>query len=170
MAVNEMFVEPDEIEDIEFSSTDSELEIFDNWMYDGRSNTTNSPSEFSSISRSSNESNYLRPNIVDYECSCKEMMEGRYLYYVFLYEELIKNNIRPPEYMNRFRSNIEHMICDTGLTLLTLADRFEMSEQRKWIREQAQNVVFQKLDFYSFTERLKTLFEVRGLSSFFKGS
>lgn len=157
-----MFVNSDEIEgDIEFSSTDSELEFFYN-NNDGYSSTTISTcSEFSLSS-----ADYLQDDLPGYDerfnyYCCKIITEGRYLYFLFLYKKFNENNLKLPEYINKFYRISKRTDCENKDVLLLLMYRFEISALRQWVKDQAQQVLISRLDFYNFTQKLKNLFQVK---------
>lgn len=162
-----MFVSPDELGDeIEFSSTDSELEIFDNDNINSR--TVSTPSEFSDIDRDSfSSTNYLQDNFVSNDDDwfnnyySKIVMEGRYLYFIYLFEKIDEKYLDAPDYMKQFYGNMMVTVtCENKEVLHKLTDQFECSAQRQWVKDQAQQINLNQLDFYSYTQKLKTLFHV----------
>lgn len=89
----------------------------------------------------------LNTNIVD---------EGLRLYMMFLQQEIIGSRLEPPGFISRQNREMPRHIG----SLRALADQFSTSAQRQWIREQAQVVPLQSLDFCSFIELLGGLFHV----------
>lgn len=86
--------------------------------------------------------------------------EGLRLYMMFLQQEIIGSRLEPPGFI--WRQNRE-MPRNIG-TLRALADQFSTSAQRQWIRQQAQVVPLQSLDFCSFIELLGGLFQEGGVT------
>lgn len=90
--------------------------------------------------------------------------EGLRLYLMFLQQEIIRNRIPEPEYLHRRNRIMPRNIAN----LRALADQFSQSPQRQWIRQQAQLVPLQSLNFHSFTDLLIGLFQVCTYSNGYK--
>ncbi|GLV40349.1 hypothetical protein CBL_04150 [Carabus blaptoides fortunei] len=86
--------------------------------------------------------------------------EGLRLYLMFLQQEIIRNRIPAPEYLHRRNRIMPRNIAN----LRALADQFSQSPQRQWIRQQAQLVPLQSLNFHSFTDLLIGLFQEGGVT------
>ncbi|CAH0550380.1 unnamed protein product [Brassicogethes aeneus] len=98
----------------------------------------------------------------DYPASSDVIRETNELYLRHLMTEIRRVGLEPPQLgssetggyssSRRFRS------------LRSMADRFENSQQRRWVREQAQNVDLDSLNAHTFQELLSGLFEQGGIT------
>lgn len=160
--IEEMFVDKDEY-DIELSSTDSELELLNcGQLIDTSDQSERSRDTFSNFSVSDiSEPVFDTLDNIDFPFySTSVICEGRRLYLIFLENEILKSRINLPEYLVKANKIIDCNLCKHVYSLHKLLTRFEISAQRKWVKEQAENVVFQGLSFKQYTDKLKQLFEV----------
>lgn len=153
-----MFFENDETE-LELSSSDSELELLEMEHQTDTLDRTSDISDNLSDSSWTNE-HFEESTFSEVDVFSTIINEGRRLYLIFLQEEILKSRMKLPDYVIRANKIIDCSLCQTTVSFHKLLNRFELSAQRKFVREQAKNVVFQGLNFKVYAEKLRHLFEV----------
>lgn len=156
----DMFI--DDEYDIEISSTDSELELLNcGQLTDTIDGSDKSRSTLSNFSISEFSEPVFDDSNIDFPFySTNVISEGRRLYLMYLQNEILKTRINLPGYLIRASKLTDCTMCENILSFHKLLIRFEISAQRKWVKGQAQDVVFQGLTFKQYTNKLKKLFEV----------
>lgn len=160
-----MFVENEEL-DLELSSTDSELELLnlgqltDTIDQSDKSRDTLSNFSISDISDPALDDGFD----VEFPIySTSVISEGRRLYLIYLQNEILKSRLNLPDYLIKASKIIDCSLCKNIYSLHKMLTRFEISAQRKWVREQAGDVVFQGLSFKNYSDKLKKIFEVKSV-------
>lgn len=94
---------------------------------------------------------------------------GSRLYIQFLYDEIRRLNLQAPEYLDQDQSNPQLLwnddIIQLGHSLRQVANEFAQSAYRHTVRQRAESVCLESLNFSTFSDLLYGLFQEGGVTS-----